>query len=105
MAEVIGLAAKDKTTISEYYISQQRMPTTTAEAGLSSDAAQSTYVSAITFTQNSATSAQMSYTLKNLGDPDGDTVIFVATGSPTGVTWSCNTGTVEAKYLPANCRQ
>jgi type IV pilus assembly protein PilA len=105
MAEVIGLAAKDKTTISEYYISQQKMPTTTAEAGLSDSAAQSTYVSSIVFASADATHATMTYTLKNLGAPDGKTVVFGATGGPDGVNWKCNGGSVEPKFLPANCRQ
>ncbi len=105
IAEVVGLAAKDKASISEFYISMGEMPATTAQAGVSDDSDQSTYVSAIAFTQNSTTEAEIEYTLENLGgDADGDTFIFTGTGASTGVTWDCTGGDLDDKYRPANCR-
>lgn len=104
VTEVIGLAASAKTSISEYYTTMGGMPTTSAEAGVNTNDAQSTYVSAIAFTGTDTTNASVTYTLANLGAPDGSTIIFAGEGSNNGVQWTCDTGSVEEKYLPANCR-
>ncbi len=105
VAEVVGLAAKDKASISEYYISMGEMPSTTGEAGVSDDSDQSTYVNTIAFLRNSTSEAQVTYTLENLGgDADTDTFIFTGTGASTGVTWDCTGGDLDDKYRPANCR-
>lgn len=103
MSEVIGVAASAKTSVSEYYVSQGEMGADAAAAGMNTDPAQSTYVSLIGYAQTSTNIATLTYTLTNLGDATG-TVVFVGTGSTNGISWTCNTGTVEAKYLPANCR-
>lgn len=109
ISEVMGIAAKDKTTISEYYVSMGTMPDTTNKAGISEAAGQSTYLSAIAFTYTDANNATMTYTLDNLqstgADPlDGKTIIFAGTGTNDGVSWVCTGGTAPAKYRPANCR-
>jgi type IV pilus assembly protein PilA len=104
VTEVIGLAASAKTSISEYYTTMGGMPTTAAEAGVNTNDAQSTYVSAIAFTGTDTTNASVTYTLANLGAPDSSTIIFAGEGSNNGVQWTCDTGSVEEKYLPANCR-
>ena len=104
ISEVMAIASSAKTSISEYYISQGIMPADTAEAGVNDATAQSTYVSAIAFTQTNTNVAQVSYTLANLGAPDGTTVVFQGTGSANGVQWVCDQGTAADKYLPANCR-
>lgn len=105
VSEVIGLAAKDKASISEYYISQGGMPTTVAMAGVSTSSNQSTYTSAIAFNSVSTTVAEMQYTLTNLGGTaNTKTIFFRGTGSADGVQWICTGGTLEDKYRPANCR-
>lgn len=104
VTEVITMAASAKTSISEYYTTMGEMPTNAAAAGVNTNADQSTYVSAVSFPAATTTVASVQYTLDNLGDPDGDTIIFEGTGSVTGVQWTCDTGTVVEKYLPANCR-
>lgn len=106
ITEVIGLAAKDKTSISEYFLTKGTMPASTKTAGISEDANQSTYLSKITFIYTDADTASVTYTLANLQDNvDGDTIIFEGTGSASGVRWTCNTGTLQMKYRPSNCRQ
>jgi type IV pilus assembly protein PilA len=104
ITEVIGLAASAKTSISEYYTTMGSMPTTPEEAGVNTTTAQSTYVSAIAFTGTDTTNASVTYTLANLGAPDTTTIIFAGLGSDNGVQWTCDTGSAEEKYLPANCR-
>lgn len=105
VSEVMGIAAKDKTTISEYYVSMGRMPASTNEAGVSEEAGQSTYISAIAFNPVGTNTASMTYTLTNLGSSiDTTTIVFYGTGTVDGVSWTCSTGTAPKKYLPANCR-
>ena len=109
ISEVMGLAAKDKTTVSEYYVSMGTMPTGATQAGVSTNPAQSTYISAITFTNTSTTVAQTRYTLANLNTTaNGTFIFFQGTGTEgVGVTWACDAAagtTAPSKYLPANCR-
>lgn len=107
LSEVMVVGSAAKTTVSEYYLSTGSMPASTSDAGLNTNAAQSDYIEAITFTTNT-TSAFLTYELaeQNLGGDinDGETVVFSGSGNTNGVQWECNTGTVAAKYLPANCR-
>ena len=111
VSEVIGIAAKDKTSVSEYYITMNTMPTTLAIAGVSTSAGQSNYVSAIDAGAVAATSTVSSvrYTFIGLAtDMDGTFLEFRGTGSNDGVSWACdaaNSGTTAPpRYLPANCR-
>ncbi|NOY73400.1 MAG: prepilin-type N-terminal cleavage/methylation domain-containing protein [Gammaproteobacteria bacterium] len=105
VSEIMVIASKDKGSVSEYFISTNGMATGAASAGVSVDAAQSDYISAITYTQTSSTIADVTYTVTNLGDAAGD-IEFRGTGSATGVKWVCSGAatTVPSKYLPANCR-
>ena len=104
LSEVIGIAAKDKTTISEYYISQGYMPANSSVAGMSTSPNQSTYVSAITFA-TSGNTATMQYTLTGLNTAvNGTTIQFTGAGDANGVAWACTASTAPDKYLPANCR-
>lgn len=102
VSEIMVLASKDKTSISEYYISQGSMPANATAAGINTSAAQSTYVSAIAYSTAGATGT-MTYTVANLGAASGN-IVFVGTGSADGVSWACTSSTVQDKYLPANCR-
>ena len=109
MAEVIGIAAAAKASVSEYYVSMGVMPTNAAAAGVNTNGAQSTYIAAsgVAYTRTSDDVADVTYTLDNLnGNVDGQDLEFQGTGSENGIKWICNgTGTnVPAKYLPANCR-
>ncbi|MGR6036207.1 MAG: pilin [Candidatus Nitrosoglobus sp.] len=103
ISEIIGIAAKDKDSVSEYFISMGKMPTDAATAGVSQDANQSTYISAIAYDA----SGKLTYTVANLAtDADGKFIEFVGAGSASGVAWACDGAgtTVPSKYLPANCR-
>jgi len=106
MAEVVGLAAAAKTSVSEYYVSIGNMPTGPAGAGVNTSAAQSTYVSTVAYANTGTTVGTLTYTVANLGTAAVGNVAFVGTGSNNGVQWVCNTAatTVPDKFLPANCR-
>ena len=108
VSEVMVIASKDKSSVSEYYISQGSMPASAALAGINTSTGQSAYLSSATaFAKTSATVATLTYTLGSLGPSAAKgTVIFTGTGSDNGVSWSCSSSsaTFPAKYLPANCR-
>ena len=110
VSEIMVLAAKDKTSVSEFYISQGVMPSDATAAGFNLAAAQSKYLTGdTTYTKTSDTVASMTYAVGNLGVADATgTVIFRGTGSVNGVSWICSKTTTSAsfpaKYLPANCR-
>ncbi|MFA7553685.1 MAG: pilin [Spongiibacteraceae bacterium] len=104
VAEVIGVAAAAKTSVSEYYVTMGEMASTAATAGVNTDADQSTYVGTIAYAPASTSAATLTYTLSNLGTPDGTTIIFRGTGTDNGISWICTEGTAASKYRPANCR-
>jgi len=106
VSEIIGVAAKDKSSVSEYYISQGSVPTA-AQSGIATGttgANQSTYISNVTY---NATSGAITYTVNQsaLGPSAATgTIVFTPTFGDSGVSWSCTASTLPDKYLPANCR-
>lgn len=106
MSEIMGIAAKDKTSISEYYVTMGIMPQTTTAAGISTDAAQSQYLRTIAYQRDSDTQATMVYTVSNSlsASLGGETIEFTGTGGTSGVQWVCTGGDLDEKYRPANCR-
>jgi type IV pilus assembly protein PilA len=106
VSEVLTVASKDRTSVSEYFTSVGTMPADAQQSGMNVSSAQSVYLTADTvFAQVSPTVATMQYTLGGLGAGDATgTMIFRGTGSNNGVSWVCNEGTFPTKYRPANCR-
>jgi len=102
--EIIVLASAARTNVAEYYITLGSMPTSTTAAGISTDAGQSDYISAIAFATSNQGS-MLTYTVAGLGTGiNGTTFIYQVYGSTSGVTVDCTGGTLLAKYRPANCR-
>ncbi len=102
VSEGINLAASAKTAITEYYTSQAVLPSTNALAGLPDKA---------TIKGNAVTSVEVGTdgvitVIFNSKVDDGKTLVLVpdVTTNVGSISWSCNTGTVDDKYLPANCR-
>ncbi len=103
VSEVMVIASKDKSSVSEYYISQGSLPASAAQAGINVAKGQSAYLTADT-TYDKAT-GKLTYTLGNLGTAAATgTIIFTPTASANGVSWTCTAGTFPSKYRPANCR-
>ncbi|MCL1046324.1 pilin [Shewanella electrodiphila] len=100
----MGLAAAAKTAVVEYYAA------TGAETGMTNTLVGLADSSLITgnavtgLTVNGTGSITVAFNSKVT---DGATLILVPTFNATNgsVEWTCNTGTVESKYLPANCRE
>jgi len=103
VSEILVLASKDKVSVSEYYMSTGSYPSS-AQSGVSDDAGQSEYITAITYTTSTGPdTAILTYTVESTAIAAGN-VVFTGTGSAQGVAWVCTNSTLEAKYLPANCR-
>jgi type IV pilus assembly protein PilA len=102
VSEGIAIAAEQKTSLSEHYISQGSF--TSAPTKSTSDLPSTRVVSAFASTA-AGNEATMTLTFAAIGGTaSGKTMIYTGTGNANGVTWTCNTGTLEAKYRPANCR-
>ncbi|MGP9833631.1 pilin [Marinobacter sp. NSM] len=108
VTEIINLAAAARSSASEYYISMGEMASTAAAAGINDNAAQSDYVTSIGYARSGSDNevGTITYTVDGaeLGGGATGTIIFEGTGSDDGVSWTCNTGSLQAKFLPANCR-
>ena len=108
LSEAIGIASAAKTSVGEFYISQGAMPTTVAEAGISTGA--NGIVTGVAYA-NTVVPTEGTLTISvdidgggvdvNVGD---GTFTLVGTGATTGVTWACSAGTILPRFLPANCR-
>jgi len=112
-SEVMGIAAKDKTTTSEYFVTMGVMPLNAAAAGINVSASQSAYlISDGTYKRDTTTNTNDTGILTYNVDIDADattttdagTWIFTGIGSVNGVSWNCQGGTFAQKYRPANCR-
>ena len=105
VSELIGFAAAAKTSVSEFYVSQNGMPSTSASAGINTTAT-SKYMASTTYVQTNTTVAYIELTAASDigGSANGTTIRFTGTGSANGVDWACTGGNMPAKYRPANCR-
>jgi len=103
VSEVMQIASKDRTSVSEYFTTMGAFPASATTAGINIRNQQSGYLSAdTTWTQATAT---LQYTLGGLGATDATgTLLFTGTGTNDGVSWTCTGGSFPMKYRPANCR-
>ncbi|WP_405630775.1 pilin [Pseudoalteromonas sp. Ld20] len=102
VSEGMNLGASAKSAVTEFYTSQATLPGTNAAAGLPANteivgnAVKSVAIGA-------GGSITVTFNAKVVDDATLILVPDVAT-NPGSIVWSCNTGTVADKYLPANCR-
>jgi len=109
MTEVMGLAAAAKSSVTEYHQSTGNFPANASQAGITTSASQSAYLFADVALATTATTVTITYSLSSNGlgtteITDGDTFIFSGLENGPRLNWSCDTGSVAAKFLPANCR-
>jgi len=107
ITEAMSIASQAKTAVSEYYISQGSMPADQATAGLDTAASYATsVVQQMSYARTSATVGVITMDILAIGGDTvaGDDFTLTGTGSSTGVTWVCAAGSIDAKYLPSNCR-
>ncbi len=105
VTELATSASACKVSVTEYYQSQNVMPTSVGEAGCTDDAS-SKYVNQLEV----GASGVITVTAQNISG-DVDTLIYAlkpsAAASDSAVDWTCDQAagtTIPGKYLPANCR-
>jgi len=108
VSEGIGIAGAVTTQVSEYRMTQNRFPTSNAEAGISPPADYHTkYVAMVTI--NSTPSAgSITITFNSTALPAlgaNNTIVFVPDFDGTRIDWDCRHGALEDTYRPANCRK
>lgn len=115
VSEVLGIATATKTPMYETYASSGSMPAAGDQVVVDSlanfDASQYAGTTVTTYAATDPDgdgvneTGTFTATLENLGaGADGDTFIVAYTGSPTGLTMTCSTGSLDDKYLPTACR-
>ncbi|MBH0089465.1 pilin [Pseudoalteromonas sp. NSLLW218] len=103
VSEGITLAASAKAAVTEYYVSQAAWPTNNTTAGLPDATAITGNAVKSVAVGNANGHITVTYNDKVTEDA---TIIFepsIASGGGS-ITWTCNTGTVDGKFKPANCR-
>ena len=108
VTEALTFASEAKTGVSEYYASEGEMPPNAAVAAIDKDSTALTNnenIQDVSYTL-SGTNGVITVQVADLGGDTtaGDTVVFTGTGTTSGITWDCGGGTLDNKYLPANCR-
>ncbi len=106
VSEAITTAAAAKTSVSEFRITNAKMPSSAASAGISTTI-NGTYVRSVNVGANGVITVTMNSTVDS--PVQTKTLILVPTmGGNASVKWTCNpsgnVGTIPAKYVPANCR-
>ncbi|MGN8158834.1 pilin [Salinisphaera sp. SWV1] len=106
MSEAISFASAAKTSVSEYYETQGKMPPDATTAAIDVTPSNTKYVKSVAYAQTNANKATITVAMNAIGNgvTDGETVVFTGTGDTSGVTWSCGAGTVPVKFLPSSCR-
>lgn len=99
VAELIEAGANAKASVSEYRISRGTMPTSNAEAGMTSIA--SNYVSSVTIGANGVITVTGNQTTLQTGG--AMTIVLTPTFSNGAVSWTC-TSTGTTQYAPGSCR-
>lgn len=107
VTEILIMGGVAKGSATEFFMSTNALPTNPTQAGISTNAALSDYVTAITLsTLNNFIT--ITYTVDGQIEGDGTNrdVVFQGDtgGAAGGVSWTCSTGSVDSKYMPANCR-
>jgi type IV pilus assembly protein PilA len=103
VTELVTAADACKTSVSEYYQSQNTFPATQTVSGCAN--ASSQYVASLTVTGGNTITVKARTGTNALPTAAAGNFVLVGAGQANGqVTWTCNTSTIPKKYLPANCR-
>lgn len=104
VTEAITFASVAKTSVSEYYITEGKMPPDATAAAIDITPTNTEVVKSVKYSL-SGSDGVITVAVNAVGGlADGDTVLFTGSGSTEGVTWDCAAGTMDPQYLPANCR-
>lgn len=99
VAEGLSLSAGAKAAVTEYFSSQGAMPTTNAQAGIAAAASiKGNAVNTVTVGASGVITIAM-----NASKVASGNIVLTPTNESGSLTWKCS-GTIPAKFLPANCR-
>jgi len=104
ISEPLALLGEGKTSMSEYFIANGRLPSNATQAGI-----RTSIGTALVSTLAVAANGNLTVTLtgdSSLGDAGGEAIIFSLSDSSAGtLVYTCKPASgMAAKYLPANCR-
>lgn len=99
VSEGLTLAGGAKASVSEFVSSNNRFPTNNASAGLAT---------ATDIVGNAVTSVEVgssgAITITYNDKVDSQTLVLSPATSVGGISWTCKSGTIDAKLIPSNCR-
>ena len=99
VTEIITAASACKTSVTEYFESQGKLPADLTASGCASNA--TTHAGALTLSAAGVITVASKIPAA-LGDYNLGPAAVPVPGTP--ITWMCTGSTISAKYLPANCR-
>jgi len=100
VSEGLSLAGGAKASVTEFYSSNNRMPSNNTSAGLAADTAiKGNAVTSV----GVGTGGVITITYNSKVD-SGKTLVLSPTTGAGAVNWKCKLGTVDAKFVPSNCR-
>ncbi|MAL02723.1 MAG: prepilin-type cleavage/methylation domain-containing protein [Arenimonas sp.] len=108
VAEAMGLASGAKTAAAEYYADRGTFAGTQTQVGLANAGSiNGKYTQQVVYT-GTATNATITATMRGAGSASskiaGKTLVLVGSDAGGSITWTCNTGNIDDKYLPSSCR-
>ncbi|MFK8030294.1 MAG: pilin [Gammaproteobacteria bacterium] len=110
MSEFNVLSRDDQRKYSEHFQLSSVPPTTPADIGVNVSADRSDYFTATVTVAYGTPQVTLTYTLGEMASGFAvGTISVIGTrvgvdDGPTGLKWTCETGTFPARYLPAACR-
>ncbi len=112
MSEPIALLGEGKTNVTEFYIANNRLPTSAAQAGLRTNI-NTPIVNSVAYAATGVITVQVASNVGGDINASADSISLSLIGTRGGtVQWKCRPGNgtnattdaVPPKYLPANCR-
>jgi len=107
VTEAVNAMAPAKTSVSEFYISQGSMPATAAAAGFNTSVG-TKYVRSVTYARGGANTSTLTVSITGTvagGTAAADDIDMTGTGvAGSNVDWDCVPGTMNTRYIPADCR-
>ncbi len=106
VSEAMSLTSGAKTAVAEYYADKGAWPANNTQAGLATTPTSITgkYVRQVSVGTNGVITATMKAAGSVSSKVAGGTFILVPTDAGGSITWTCNTGDINDKYLPSSCR-
>src|SRR5690554_5377653 len=102
VSEGLTLAGAAKASVTEFYSSMGRFPASQASAGLAP--ATDIKGNAVRSVAVTANTGVITITYNDKIDSSDKTLVMSPTTGAGAVQWKCKVGTIDPKFVPANCR-